>query len=70
MKFQPWRDDDSVKPPVSTLRTRIGRTDTVEFRIEAIGGMNHRYLNSMNNYQDPECFTVVIEPGKWRRSIL
>jgi tetratricopeptide (TPR) repeat protein len=51
-------------PPVVHLRRMAGEYQSVEFRVQGMGGSNSRYLNSHANYQRPECFTAIIDPDE------
>jgi len=68
VRYQGIDNDDSskdyVNPPVAKLRTLIGGHHTVEFRVRMTGGIHHIYLNSMLNFQHPDCFTAAIEANQ------
>jgi hypothetical protein len=49
---------------VVQLREGIGQQATVEFRVQNVGGIEYRYLNSKINFRDPGGFTVVVEPDQ------
>jgi hypothetical protein len=55
---------ESVVPSVVQLREGIGQQATVEFRVQNVGGIEYRYLNSKINFRDPGGFTVVVEPDQ------
>ena len=53
-----------VEPPIAALRKLIGSEQTVDFRVQVVGGREKRYLNSRSDWQHAGCFTAVIEPDQ------
>jgi tetratricopeptide (TPR) repeat protein len=50
-----------VQPSIAELRKLLGNEQAVEFRVQELGGNQHRYLNSRSDYAHPDCFTAVVE---------
>ena len=51
-----------ITPTIDEIRASMGHEQTVTFRVALTGGRSHVYLNSLKDFQKPECFTVRIEP--------
>jgi serine/threonine protein kinase len=52
---------EHLDPSIADLRAAVGQHRTVEFRVQAVGGSRHRYLNSKADYEHEDCFTAVVE---------
>ena len=56
-------DQHLVDPPTAELKNRIGSTQTVLMRVAAVARSPHEnwlFLNSMTDFRDPNCFTILI----------
>lgn len=60
---EPEDQQSMVEPPTADLRKQLGSEQTVLMRVAAVGrspGENWLFLNSMQEFRDPNCFTIVI----------
>ena len=58
--FAPSTREPYLSPSIDKLRAGIDQEHTVRFRVISAGGLGNVYLNSLPDYTDPDCFTVLI----------
>lgn len=63
-RYAPATNVVYLDPGIDEIRSKVGETMRVVFRIVATGGNTHVYLNSLQNYMHPKCFTAdVVTPA-------
>jgi WD40 repeat protein/tRNA A-37 threonylcarbamoyl transferase component Bud32 len=52
--------ETSVEPSVTELRNAIGQEREVTFTVKETGGAGGLYLNSLEDFRNPDCFTAIV----------